>query len=79
MNIHYETDILMTVPMSRDMPALGKYPISSADMASSQFWENPSIHYAWHGHCGAMHQQIYVQEKARIHPSARNTKQKLVH
>lgn len=50
----------MTAPMSREMPTLWKYSISLADMASSQFWENPSTHYGWHGHCGAMHQSKYM-------------------
>lgn len=57
-NVHYKIDTIMTVPMSQDMSPLGKYTMSSADMVSSQFWENPPIHHGRHGHYGTMHQPL---------------------
>lgn len=75
-NIYYKTDLLMAVLMSGDMPALGKYPVSSADVASSQFWENPSIHFGWHGHCGAMHQPKYVCKRKQEFIQVQGTQNK---
>lgn len=69
-NAHYKIDTIMTIPMSRDKSALGKYPISPGSALS---FEKTHPYTMGSMVIMALCTDPYPRARESRHPGARNT------